>query len=65
MELALDYLEIYMRRMKERLRASNSTELKVKVFEDSVTEPAPLEVEKVVKPKKVKKKRTKKKKASK
>lgn len=57
-----EYFEIYVRRMKERLKGSSAGELQVKVFDDRIPEPAPAEVNEQ---EKVKKKRPKKKKTRK
>ena len=52
MEEADEYLEIYMKRMKDRLRGTNASELRVKVFDDSQSEPAVVEPKEAKKPKK-------------
>jgi hypothetical protein len=57
-----DYLEIYMRRMKDSLKGSSAIDLRVKVFDDSQVETAQPEP---AAPKKVKKTRPKKKKTRK
>ncbi len=63
-EQAEDYLLIYLKRMKSRVRSSVSDELQVRVFDDSdqVLTPVQTPVERKVskKPKKKKKKKTRK-----
>jgi hypothetical protein len=61
-EQADEYLEIYVRRMKDRLRGTNASDLRVKVFDDSTPDVQAVEPEKPREPKKVKKKPAKKKK---
>jgi len=61
-EQAEEYLQVYMARMKERLRASSNPEPQVKVFDDSTPEAPPVEIkEPTIKRKKVNKKPKKKK----
>jgi hypothetical protein len=61
-EQAEEYLQVYMARMKERLRASSNPEPQVKVFDDATLETPPVEIkEPAKKHKKVKKKPKKKK----
>ena len=57
-----DYLEVYMSRMKERLRASSNPEPQVKVFEEGAPEPLPVEVKEQPKKRKKANKKAKKKK---
>ena len=56
---AEDYLEVYMQRMKKRLKASQNGEPQVKVFADSTPEQAPAESIEPQKPKKKSKKKKK------
>ncbi len=56
---AEDYLEVYMQRMKKRLKASQNGEPQVKVFDDSTPEQAPAEPVEPQKPKKKLKKKKK------
>lgn len=61
-EQAEEYLQVYMVRMKERLRASSNPEPQVKVFDDRTPETPPVEIkEPAIKRKKVDKKPKKKK----
>ena len=61
-EQADEYLQVYMLRMKERLRTSSNPEPQVKVFDDSTPEAPPVEIkETTIKRKKVHKKSKKKK----
>ena len=61
-EEADDYLQVYVQRMKDRLRQGATTDLQVKVFDDVEPQEAAPKPEE---PKKVKKKVAKKKKARK
>jgi hypothetical protein len=61
-EEADDYLEVYTKRMRNRLKGSNASDLQVRVFDDSKPENAELEP---TEPKKVKKRKPRKKKAHK
>ena len=61
-EQAEDYLEVYMGRMKERLRSSSNPEPQVKVFDESIPEAQPVEVKEPPKKRKKVIKRGKKKK---
>lgn len=64
-EEADDYLQVYVRRMRDRLRPGGTSDLQVKVFDETVPEqPAPVP-EEPREPKKVKKKAVKKKKTRK
>jgi hypothetical protein len=56
---AEDYLEVYMQRMKKRLKASQNGEPQVKVFDDSTPEQTPAEQVEPQKPKKKLKKKKK------
>jgi hypothetical protein len=56
---AEDYLEVYMQRMKKRLKASQNGEPQVKVFDDSTPEQAAAEPVEPQKPKKKLKKKKK------
>ena len=58
-ERAEDYLEVYMQRMKKRLKASQNGEPQVKVFDESIPEQAPAEPVERQKPKKKPKKKKK------
>ncbi len=56
---AEDYLEVYMQRMKKRLKASQNGEPQVKVFDDSTPEQVHAEPVEPQKPKKKLKKKKK------
>jgi hypothetical protein len=56
---AEDYLEVYMQRMKKRLKATQNGEPQVKVFDDSTPEQVPAEPVEPQKPKKKLKKKKK------
>ena len=61
-EQAEDYLEVYMGRMKERLRASSNPAPQVKVFDESTPVAQPVEVKEPPKKRKKVNKKVKKKK---
>lgn len=58
-EQADDYMQVYLKRMKQRLKASQNGELQVKVFDDSTPEERPIEPAEPKKPKKKPKKKKK------